>query len=64
MTTETLKETLTFEVEKETKNTFRYAEVAEVDPPMVGSLYILKECLGTPPPRRLTVTIEAAPEGA
>ena len=62
MTTKTLKETLAFEIEKETKNTYRYAEVSEVDPPMVGSLYILKECLGTPPPKRLTVTIEAASE--
>ena len=59
----TFKETLVFERERETRNTSRYREVSELDPPVVGSLYVQKECLGTNPPGRLTVTIQAAPEG-
>jgi hypothetical protein len=50
--------TLRFEMERETKNTVRYAEVAESgQPPRVGTLYVQKWALGEPPPERLTVTI-------
>jgi len=60
----TFKEVLIFEREKETRNTIRYREVSEVDPPAVGTIYIQKECLETPPPERLTVTVEVAKTNA
>ena len=56
------KETLTFEFERETKNTIRYKEVAEYDPPAVGTDYLQKPVLGDKPPKRLTVTIEEGDE--
>ena len=39
MTTETkiFKEILTFEIEKETRNTHRYQEISDIDPPVVGA---------------------------
>ena len=50
--------TLQFEIERETKNTVRYAEVAESgQPPRIGMLYVQKWALGDPPPERLIVTI-------
>jgi hypothetical protein len=55
-------ETLTmhFEIERETKNTVRYAEVAESgQPPRIGTLYVQKWALGKSPPERLAVTIAA-----
>ena len=56
------KEILTFEYERETKNMVRYQEVAEVDPPCIGTLYVSKAALGANPPKHLTVTIEAGAE--
>ncbi len=50
--------TLHFEIERETKNTVRYAEVAESgQPPRIGTLYVQKWALGDSPPERLVVTI-------
>jgi hypothetical protein len=54
---------LIFTYGKETKNTVRYQEeLGEVALSSrdiaVGSLYVQKEVLGDPPPRRLKVTIE------
>jgi len=49
------KQILKFKVEKETKNTFRYAEVSEGKPPVLGTIYIQK---WLSPPEKLTVTIE------
>jgi len=54
---------LRFSYEKETRNTIRYQEeLGEVAyssrDTAVGSLYVQKEVLGDPPPRRLKVTIE------
>lgn len=54
---------LTFNYEKETKNTIRYQEELADEAYRsrdiaVGSLYIQKECLGKPAPQRLKVTIE------
>jgi len=50
---------LKFSYKKETKNTIRYQEEAHSSKDIaVGSLYIQKECLGDPPPRRLRVVIE------
>ena len=48
-----------FEIEKETKNTIRYAEVAEGQPPIIGTIYIQKWALeGTP--KQINVTVESA----
>ena len=50
--------TLTFALERATKNTIRYAEqTAEDTPATIGTLYIQKSVLGTDPPKTLTVTI-------
>ncbi len=48
---------LTFTLERETKNTIRYAEDANGKPPAVGTLYVQKWLLGTAPPKNLIVTI-------
>ena len=52
--------TATFKLEKETKNTVRYAEEAEGRRPVVGTVYIDKYELGQPYPQRIRVTIEPA----
>jgi hypothetical protein len=56
-------QTLTFTLERETKNTIRYAEVADVDPPAIGTLYVQKWLLGKEPPKKLTVVIDANDKG-
>ena len=48
----------TFKLEKETKNTVRYAEEAEGRRPVVGTVYIDKYELGQPYPERIRVSIE------
>ena len=48
-----------FKLEKETKGTFRYAEETAGQPPKIGTLYIQKRALPTPPPNRITITLEA-----
>ena len=50
-----------FEIEKETKNTLRYTEVAEGQPPVVGTLYIQKWVFKGVP-KRIQVTIDVADE--
>jgi len=47
-----------FEVEKETKNTVRYAEVAEGQPPVIGTIYVQKWAMKGIP-KRVKVTLEA-----
>jgi hypothetical protein len=54
------KQTLTFTLERETKNTIRYAEDASGKPPAIGTLYVQKWLLGNEPPRKLTITIGEA----
>lgn len=49
-----------FKIEKETKNTVRYEEATEGQPPAVGTLYVQKWALGTPPPARLKMTLEVS----
>jgi hypothetical protein len=51
-----------FELEKETKNTIRYAEVAqEGQPPVIGTIYVQKWVLkGTP--KKLKVTVDVPEE--
>jgi hypothetical protein len=51
------KQTITFTLERETKNTLRYAEDSSGKPPAIGTLYVQKWLLGTNPPPRLTITI-------
>jgi hypothetical protein len=51
------KQTLTFTLERETKNTIRYAEDSNGSPPAIGTLYVQKWLLGNQPPRKLTITI-------
>ena len=48
-----------FQLEKATKNTFKYEEQPESgQPPRIGSLYVQKWALGGDPPKRITVTIQ------
>jgi hypothetical protein len=56
------KQTLTFTLERETKNTIRYQEDANGKPPAIGTLYVQKWLLGQAPPGKLTVTIGEADE--
>jgi len=50
-------QTLTFALERETKNTVRYAEQTDGKPPAIGTLYVQKWALGTNPPKEMTATI-------
>jgi hypothetical protein len=51
------KQTLTFTLEQETKNTIRYTEDANGKPPAIGTLYVQKWLLGKEPPKTLVITI-------
>ncbi|MDP9237412.1 MAG: hypothetical protein M3P30_08465 [Chloroflexota bacterium] len=53
-------QTLTFTIERETKNTVRYQEQTEGKPPAIGTLYVQKWLLGQNPPATLSVTIAEA----
>lgn len=48
----------TFKLDKETKNTVRYAEEAENRRPIVGTVYVDKYELPRPYPGRIRLTIE------
>ena len=49
---------LTFEQEKETKNTVRFQEqVVDGQQAVIGPLYIQKHALGSEPPKTVTLTI-------
>ncbi len=52
----------TFEVEKETKNTIRYTEVAEGQPPVIGTIYVQKWFLKEETPKKLRLTLESEEE--
>jgi len=52
------KKEIVFELERETKNTYRYSEVTNGMPPAVRAIYIQKWALGDNPPRRIKITIE------
>jgi hypothetical protein len=53
------KRVILFTQEKETKGTYRYAEVEDGNnPPAIGTLYVKKYVLGTPAPSKLQVTLE------
>jgi len=52
-----VEKTLTFELERDTKNTYRFQEVAKGEPPLIGTLYVQKWAFeGTP--KSITVTIK------
>jgi len=53
-----MKEEFEFQMDKETKNTIRYAEVTEGKPPVIGTIYIQKWFLGKKAPDKLKVTVE------
>ncbi len=55
-------QTLTFTLEKETKNTIRYQEQTEGKPPAVGTLYVQKWLLGKTPPKVLQITVQEGQE--
>jgi hypothetical protein len=46
-------QTLTFSLERETKNTVRYSEQADGDPPTVGTIYVQKSAMGDNPPEHV-----------
>jgi hypothetical protein len=54
----------TFTLERETKNTYRYQEELSGSgkPPVIGTLYIQKWAVGSPPPRRLRIIVETEGE--
>ena len=52
---------LTFELNKETKNTVRFSEVvADGSEPVIGELYVRKSALGNDRPKTLSLTIGVA----
>jgi hypothetical protein len=56
------RQVITFTLERETKNTIRYAEEADGNPPAIGTLYVQKWLLGKEPPQKLTITVGEAEE--
>jgi hypothetical protein len=50
-------QTLTFSLERETKNTVRYAEQTDGKPPAVGTIYVQKWAMGQNPPKTLVITV-------
>ena len=49
---------LTFEFNKETKNTLRFSEVvADEDTPVIGELYVRKSAIKGETPKMLTVIV-------
>lgn len=55
-----MKKEVTFTLERETKNTYRYQEELSGEPPAIGTLYVQKWVLGQPPPKRIRVILELA----
>ena len=51
---------ITFTMERETKNTIRYQEESNGNPPAIGTLYLQKWLLGETPPVKLQVTVSEA----
>jgi hypothetical protein len=52
---------MSFELEKATKNTYKFSEKAEPgQPARIGSLYVQKWAFGTEdPPKQIAVTVQA-----
>ena len=50
---------MVFQLEKSTKNTYKYQEQPESgQPPRIGSLYVQKWSVGDNPPKQLKLTVE------
>lgn len=49
--------TVVLELEKTTKNTYRYAEQTDSTLPVIGTLYVQQWALGEEPPERIEVSI-------
>ena len=49
---------LTFELERDTKNTYRFQEVVKGSPPLIGTLYVQKWAFEATP-KEITATIKA-----
>lgn len=53
-----------FKLEKSTKNTHKYEEVeVSLTPKIIGTIYVQKSTVPTPPPEFITVTVEFAENG-
>jgi len=50
-------QTLTFSLERATKNTIRYSEQTNGKPAALGTTYVQKWVMGEKPPKTLTVTV-------
>ena len=50
-------QTLTFSLERETKNTVRDAEQTDGKPPAVWNIYVQKLAMGQNPPRNMVITV-------
>lgn len=57
-----MRKEITFTLEKETKNTYRYQEELSGEPPAIGTLYVQKWVLGQPAPQRIRLTLETLSE--
>ena len=55
---DSIERTVTFNKDKETKNTIRYQETGPKDKIIIGPLYIQKAFLGDTPPANVTVTVK------
>ena len=53
-----MERTVTFELERDTKNTYRFQEVTKGEPPLIGILYIQKWAFEKAP-KTITVSIKA-----
>lgn len=52
--------TTTLTLEKATKTTYRYAEDADGEPPIIGNLYVKKWVYGEEPPERIEAEVRPA----
>jgi hypothetical protein len=52
-------QTLTFTLERETKNTIRYTEATDGKPAAIGTIYLQKWLVGNTPPKKLPIIIDA-----
>ena len=53
-----VEKTITFELQPDTKNTYRFQEVVKGEPPLIGTLYVQRWAFETKP-QTITVTIKA-----
>lgn len=56
--TTTPRQTISFNLEKETPGTFVYKQAAPADEAIIPSLYIKKRAFDASPPKKLSVTVD------